>query len=136
MTPGVSSERELDAESADWLRALVSSGPDRELALARLHAMLLRVARSELRRREGRHPVTGPELDDLAHQAADDALWAIYHHQDCRVSRGEPVHHLGLQIRGARSLGEARASLLAAASDDARGRPVGTAAGPSGYAAR
>ena len=25
----------------------------------------------------GRHPVTGPELDDLAHQSADDALLAV-----------------------------------------------------------
>jgi RNA polymerase sigma-70 factor, ECF subfamily len=67
----------LDADSAGWLLALRSTGQARELALARLHALLLRVARSELRRREGRHPVTGPELDDLAHQAADDALMAI-----------------------------------------------------------
>jgi RNA polymerase sigma-70 factor (ECF subfamily) len=73
----MSGGRELDSESARWLSALRSSGPDRELALGRLHAMLLRVARSELRRREGRHPVTGPELDDLAYQAADDALMAI-----------------------------------------------------------
>jgi len=67
----------LDADSAQWLRTLQGSGPDRDRALARLHALLLRVARSELRRREGRHPVTGPELDDLAHQAADDALVAV-----------------------------------------------------------
>jgi RNA polymerase sigma-70 factor, ECF subfamily len=57
--------------------ALEGSGPGRDLTLARLHALLLRVARSELRRREGRHPVTGAELDDLAHQAADDALMAV-----------------------------------------------------------
>ena len=38
---------------------------------------MLRVARAELRRRGGQHPVTGPELDDLAHQAAGDALLAI-----------------------------------------------------------
>ncbi len=75
--PGVSGERGLDAESARWLDDLRSTGPARELALARLHALLLRVARSELRRREGRHPVAGAELDDLAHQAADDALMAI-----------------------------------------------------------
>jgi hypothetical protein len=39
--------------------------------------MLLRAARSELRRR--RHPVRvdGRELEDTAHQAADDALAAI-----------------------------------------------------------
>jgi RNA polymerase sigma-70 factor, ECF subfamily len=70
-------QREPDAESAELLHALHSTGPARQLALARLHALLLRVARSELGRREGRHPVTGPELDDLAHQAADDALMAI-----------------------------------------------------------
>lgn len=67
----------LDAESASWLDALQGTGTARDAALARLHALLLRVARSELRRREGRHPVTGPELDDLAHQAAGDALMAI-----------------------------------------------------------
>ncbi len=77
MAPGVNGGRELDAESACWVEDLRSSGPARELALARLHALLLRVARSELRRREGRHPVAGPELDDLAHQAADDALVAV-----------------------------------------------------------
>lgn len=77
MVPGVNGGRELDAESARWVEDLRSSGRARELALARLHALLLRVARSELRRREGRHPVAGPELDDLAHQAADDALVAV-----------------------------------------------------------
>jgi RNA polymerase sigma-70 factor, ECF subfamily len=71
------SRNEPDAESASWLDALQSSGPARDAALARLHALLLRVAQSELRRREGRHPVTGPELDDLAYQAAGDALMAI-----------------------------------------------------------
>jgi len=73
----VSGERELDPDSAQWLSALQDTGPVRDAALARLHALLVRVARSELRRREGRHPVTGPELDDLAHQAAGDALLAI-----------------------------------------------------------
>lgn len=70
-------QRGRDAESAELLRALQGTGPARQLALTRLHALLLRVARSELGRRAGRHPVTGPELDDLAHQAADDALMAI-----------------------------------------------------------
>jgi RNA polymerase sigma-70 factor, ECF subfamily len=71
------SRGELDTETAGWLHALEGTGASRDAALARLHALLLRVARSELRRREGRHPVTGPELDDLAHQAADDALMAV-----------------------------------------------------------
>ena len=64
-----------DDETAQWLSEL--GGPTREQALARLHDLLLRVARTELGRRAGRHPITGPELDDLAHQSADDALLAI-----------------------------------------------------------
>ena len=67
----------LDAESAEWIRTLESSGVVREQALARLHELLLRIARGELSRRGGQHPITGPELDDLAHQAATDALLAI-----------------------------------------------------------
>jgi RNA polymerase sigma-70 factor, ECF subfamily len=66
-----------DDETAQWLSALGATGTTREQALTRLHGLLLRVARAELARRAGRHPVTGPELDDLAHQSADDALLAI-----------------------------------------------------------
>jgi RNA polymerase sigma-70 factor (ECF subfamily) len=66
-----------DDETAQWLLALGSAGPVRERALARLHGLLLRIARAELGRRAWRHPITGPELDDLAHQAADDALLAV-----------------------------------------------------------
>jgi RNA polymerase sigma-70 factor, ECF subfamily len=76
LVPAVQARR-LDAESAEWVRALESSGVVREQALARLHELLLRIARGELRRRSGQHPITGPELDDLAHQAAADALLAI-----------------------------------------------------------
>ena len=67
----------LDAESAEWLRALAGTGPQREAALARLHEMLVRIARGEVRRRGPRLRITGPELDDLAYQAAADALLAI-----------------------------------------------------------
>jgi RNA polymerase sigma-70 factor (ECF subfamily) len=67
----------LDAASGEWLRVLGSSGAEREAALVRLHEMLLRIARGEVRRRSAQLRVTGPELDDLAHQAAADALLAI-----------------------------------------------------------
>jgi len=66
----------LDAESAEWISAL-SSGAEREAALARLHSLLVRVAARELRRRELASAIGGPELDDLAHQAAADAMLAI-----------------------------------------------------------
>ena len=67
----------LDPESAEWLRALMGTGPPREAALARLHGLLVRIAQGEARRRGPRLRITGPELDDLAHQAAADALLAI-----------------------------------------------------------
>lgn len=69
--------RWLDEDSRRWLVTLADSSPDREQAVERLHEMLLGVARAELHRRSGRHAITGPELDDLAHQAAGDALLAI-----------------------------------------------------------
>ena len=57
--------------------ALAGTGPPQEDALARLHAMLVRVARREAARRAPRLQLAGPELDDLADQAAADALLAI-----------------------------------------------------------
>jgi len=67
----------LDPESAEWVRALGDSGAAREAALARLHEVLLRIALGEMRRRGGQLRISGPELDDLAHQAAADAMLAI-----------------------------------------------------------
>jgi RNA polymerase sigma-70 factor, ECF subfamily len=67
----------LDPESAEWLRVLGSVGRQRETALVRLHGMLLRIAQAEARRRGPPLRITGPELEDLAYQAAADALLAI-----------------------------------------------------------
>jgi RNA polymerase sigma-70 factor, ECF subfamily len=67
----------LDPDSAGWLRMLAGTGPAREAALARLHEMLVRIVRGEVGRRAPRLRLTGPELDDLAYQAAADALIAI-----------------------------------------------------------
>jgi RNA polymerase sigma-70 factor, ECF subfamily len=67
----------LDAVSAEWISALSGDGNEREAGLARLHDLLVRVAIRELRRRETPDGISGPELDDLAHQAAADAMLAI-----------------------------------------------------------
>jgi RNA polymerase sigma-70 factor, ECF subfamily len=67
----------LDPESAEWLRVLGRSGQQREAALARLHGMLLRIAQREARQRGPRLRITGPELEDLAYQAAADAVMAV-----------------------------------------------------------
>jgi RNA polymerase sigma-70 factor (ECF subfamily) len=76
--PNSRPDRVLDPESAAWVAALgAPSDRTREEAYDRLHAVLLRIAGSELRRRGPDPRITGPELDDLAHQAADDALLAV-----------------------------------------------------------
>ncbi|MGP4020552.1 RNA polymerase sigma factor [Saccharopolyspora sp. 5N708] len=67
----------LDPESAAWIRTLTSGGAEYEHACDRLHALLLRVAQGEVRRRGPQLHITGPELDDIAHQAAADALMSI-----------------------------------------------------------
>ena len=56
-----------------WIAALRGTAGEREQALAELHALLLRAARFELRRRG----LAGSDVDDLGTQAADDALMAI-----------------------------------------------------------
>ena len=60
-----------------WISALAGDGLERDAGLARLHDLLIRVAVSELRRREALSGIGGRELDDLAHQAAADAMLAI-----------------------------------------------------------
>jgi len=68
----------LDAESEAWLRDLRGDGGPGEDARARLHELLLRAARFEVARRRGAHPYLGAEeLDEIANEAADDALMSI-----------------------------------------------------------
>jgi RNA polymerase sigma-70 factor (ECF subfamily) len=68
----------LDDESRGWLDALGATGYVRDEAIARLHKLLLRAARFEVARRRVTLPhLRGSDHDDLAQQAADDALVAI-----------------------------------------------------------
>ncbi|MBP2708408.1 sigma-70 family RNA polymerase sigma factor [Microbispora sp. RL4-1S] len=69
--------RSPDPDSAEWLRTLTGTGQERDQAIERLHELLLRVARAEVRRRGAGLRVSGPELDDLAYQAAADAVMSI-----------------------------------------------------------
>ncbi len=65
-------------DSRAWVDALRSSGAQRDAAIAGLHELLLRAARFEVsRRRAALSHVRGEELDDIALQAADDALVAV-----------------------------------------------------------
>ena len=68
----------LDPESRRWLSELRSEGAEHDGAVARLHALLLRAARFEVARRRPSHPhLRGNELDDIALEAADDALVSV-----------------------------------------------------------
>jgi len=70
----------LDAESREWLGDLRAKDPD---ATARLHALLLRAARFEVARRRPMLPhLRGDELDDIATEAADDALMSVLRRLD------------------------------------------------------
>jgi RNA polymerase sigma-70 factor, ECF subfamily len=70
--------RPLDRESREWLLALRGSGAVRDDAVARLHALLLRAARFEVARRRPTLPhLRGNELDEIALEAADDALMSL-----------------------------------------------------------
>jgi RNA polymerase sigma-70 factor (ECF subfamily) len=68
---------DLDEESSAWLRRLRTRGAARQEAERELHARLVGIALAEVRRRSASTPVTGPELTDVAHQAAADAMLAI-----------------------------------------------------------
>jgi RNA polymerase sigma-70 factor, ECF subfamily len=59
------------------VRRLGTGGGERQAAERELYARLVRIALAEVRRRSAGTPVTGPEVDDIAHQAAGDAMLAI-----------------------------------------------------------
>jgi RNA polymerase sigma-70 factor, ECF subfamily len=73
----------LDEESREWLRCLRADGPVKEAAVARLHALLVRAARFEVGRRRPTLPhLRGDELEDIATEAADDALVSVLRRLD------------------------------------------------------
>jgi RNA polymerase sigma-70 factor (ECF subfamily) len=68
---------DLDDESSAWVHRLGAGGGERQAAERELYARLVRIALTEVGRRSAGTPVTGPELDDVAHQSAGDAMLAI-----------------------------------------------------------
>jgi RNA polymerase sigma-70 factor (ECF subfamily) len=69
---------ELDPDSRRWIEHLRSEHPRHYEAVSALHAVMRRVAWRELsRRRHQLFSVSGPEFEDLAQQAADDALVTV-----------------------------------------------------------
>jgi RNA polymerase sigma-70 factor, ECF subfamily len=73
----------LDAESRDWLQSLRAKDATGQEAIARLHALLLRAARFEVARRRPTLPhLRGDEPEDIATEAADDALMSVLRRLD------------------------------------------------------
>ena len=83
--PGAAPDRPVDTaaaraarlDPAAWIARLRSSGPERDEAIAALHALLLRATRFEVRRRAAHADLRGGDEDDLAQQSADDALVSV-----------------------------------------------------------
>ena len=76
--PPTSRAARLDPESQAWIDRLSSQSPHRDVAIAALHAHLLKAARYEVTRRRTTYPhLRGNDFDDLAQQSADDALVAV-----------------------------------------------------------
>jgi RNA polymerase sigma-70 factor (ECF subfamily) len=72
-----------DAESRDWLLRLSGEGRERERAVEDLHALLVKAARFTLATRRSALPEFPREaLEDLATEAAGEALMAILAHLD------------------------------------------------------
>jgi len=70
--------RARDQASRRWIEQLRTEHPRREETVAALHAILLKSARHELSRRRAQlASLSGPEFDDIAWQAANDALVKI-----------------------------------------------------------
>src|SRR3954464_6845392 len=78
----------VPTEQDDWRDALSATGAEHDEAVGRLHDLLLRAARFEINRRRSSLPhLRGDDFDDLAQQAANDALVAVLRKLD--TYRGE-----------------------------------------------
>jgi RNA polymerase sigma-70 factor (ECF subfamily) len=69
--------RSLDHDSREWLLSLRAGGATHDEAIARLHALLLRAACFEVARRRPSLPHLRDQLDEVALEAADDALVSV-----------------------------------------------------------
>ena len=75
--------RQLDGTSRAWLEQLHVDHPRHHQTVAALHVTIRRMAARELRRRHRQLPaLTGREFDDVAEQAANDALLNVLNKLD------------------------------------------------------
>ena len=78
LTEAPPARHSLDPESSEWLRSLRTEGRTKDEAIERLHVLLVRAARFEVARRRPTLPhLRGDEIDDIALEAANDALMSV-----------------------------------------------------------
>lgn len=65
------------SENAQWVHALTTEGAEYDAAVTKLYRLLVKIGYTEARRKGARLQLSGPELDDIAHQAAADATLTI-----------------------------------------------------------
>ncbi|MEP7194718.1 MAG: sigma-70 family RNA polymerase sigma factor [Actinomycetota bacterium] len=69
---------QADAEPDNWVEALSIPGPVQDHAMTRLHQMMLRASRHQVRRMRSSLAGVGSErLEEIANQAADEAMMAV-----------------------------------------------------------
>ena len=73
----VAVDEQVAAENVSWVRRLTADGAEFDEAVTTLYRLLVKIAYTEARRRGARLHLAGPELDDIAHQAAADATLTI-----------------------------------------------------------
>jgi len=72
----------LGADDQRWVDGLADGGVDHERTCRDLHAILLRAAKVEVAQRRNAHQLSGADLDDIACQAASDALLLVIRKAD------------------------------------------------------
>jgi RNA polymerase sigma factor (sigma-70 family) len=70
-------DEQVAAENTSWVRGLTADGAEFDEAVTALYRLLVKFAYSEAKRKGARLHLAGPELDDVAHQAAADATLTI-----------------------------------------------------------
>jgi RNA polymerase sigma-70 factor (ECF subfamily) len=95
-------------DDVTWLAPLRGHGTSHDHAVAELHRLLLAASRFEVRRRAAAFGLSGSsELDDLAQQAADDAVVAVLQRLDRFEGRSRfttwaykfAIHIAGVAVR-------------------------------------
>jgi RNA polymerase sigma-70 factor (ECF subfamily) len=95
-------------DEARWLTPLASSGAAHDRAVGELHRLLLRASTFEVRRRSAALGLAASsELEDIANQAADDALLAVMSRLDRFERRSRfttwaykfAIHSAGVAVR-------------------------------------